>query len=295
MFKRRSGFTLIELLVVIAIVAILAALLFPVFLMARERGRTADCMQNLKQLGTAFAQYINDNSEKFPASSFPSPTISIDNWGGWVSIWPSTNPTLGALMWQVQLATYLSQPYNDTMSGKGVLRCKNQPSMQWKVTQSSTMADARSYGYNFLYLGKPFWVYTGPAPYNSIGGITWPWEYTNRGFTAGAPKLSKIEKPSDTVVLIESYGDCAFPPYRANPPTSLMGNCNTYSMRGRHNGRTNVLWADWHVTTRSVNEFIGAGQTFGRYDQTLPNPTTNRKNRPWIGKAQNNMLWSVAK
>ena len=57
----RAGFTLIELLVVIAIIAILAAILFPVFSRARESGRRASCMSNEKQIGLAFAMYADDN------------------------------------------------------------------------------------------------------------------------------------------------------------------------------------------------------------------------------------------
>ncbi len=63
---RKSGFTLIELLVVIAIIAILAAILFPVFAKAREKARQASCQSNEKQLALAFMQYVQDYDEKFP-------------------------------------------------------------------------------------------------------------------------------------------------------------------------------------------------------------------------------------
>lgn len=62
----RHGFTLIELLVVIAIIALLAAILFPVFARARENARRASCQSNLKQIGIGVLQYIQDNDEKFP-------------------------------------------------------------------------------------------------------------------------------------------------------------------------------------------------------------------------------------
>ena len=58
--RRLLAFTLIELLVVIAIIAILAAILFPVFAQAREKARSAACMSNLKQLGTAAVMYQQD-------------------------------------------------------------------------------------------------------------------------------------------------------------------------------------------------------------------------------------------
>ncbi|RYG58728.1 DUF1559 domain-containing protein [bacterium] len=64
--KKRAGFTLIELLVVIAIIAILAAILFPVFGRARENARRSSCQSNLKQIGLGFAQYTQDYDEKYP-------------------------------------------------------------------------------------------------------------------------------------------------------------------------------------------------------------------------------------
>src|SRR5690606_14208383 len=65
--SRRMGFTLIELLVVIAIIAILAAILFPVFSRARENARRASCSSNLKQLGLGMMMYSQDYDETFPA------------------------------------------------------------------------------------------------------------------------------------------------------------------------------------------------------------------------------------
>jgi len=63
---RRSGFTLIELLVVIAIIAILAAILFPVFAKAREKARQSSCLSNEKQISLAILQYAQDYDERFP-------------------------------------------------------------------------------------------------------------------------------------------------------------------------------------------------------------------------------------
>ncbi len=64
--RSRCGFTLIELLVVIAIIAILAAILFPVFAKAREKARQTSCLSNMKQINLAVLMYSNDYDEKYP-------------------------------------------------------------------------------------------------------------------------------------------------------------------------------------------------------------------------------------
>lgn len=84
--RSTRGFTLIELLVVIAIIAILAAILFPVFAQARESGRKATCISNMKQIGMGLLMYAQDNNETLPwaASNITTP----DNFAWYQNIEP---------------------------------------------------------------------------------------------------------------------------------------------------------------------------------------------------------------
>ncbi len=102
--SRTSGFTLIELLVVIAIIAILAAILFPVFVKAREKAQEIRCLSNLKQIGMAFHLYANDWDQMLPG--VPSAT-----YGWYMMLSPPIYQT-----WLADLVNKLN-PYTENNSG----------------------------------------------------------------------------------------------------------------------------------------------------------------------------------
>ena len=134
MSQTKKAFTLIELLVVIAIIAILAAILFPVFAQAREKARTVSCLSNFKQLGTAFTMYLQDYDE-----------IVLPRYNACPSTGPGATPDVPAL-W-----TNTIQPY---IKNKQVFVCPS--SSQSKFGDTWNTRSTVSTGYNQTISG---WYY----------------------------------------------------------------------------------------------------------------------------------------
>ena len=101
---KSKAFTLIELLVVIAIIAILAAILFPVFARARENARRASCQSNLKQIALGFAQYTQDYDERYPM--------------GWYNVSPTPNDGWASLIQPYVKSVQLFQCPSEPVTGK---------------------------------------------------------------------------------------------------------------------------------------------------------------------------------
>jgi prepilin-type processing-associated H-X9-DG protein len=159
---------LIELLVVIAIIAILAAILFPVFAQARARARAISCISNLKQVGTATQMYIQDYDETYPCG-----------WG---------EPDAGKTMWRVALQPYIQKYGNQqdvvgygseaqkSFSSMGVFSCPEAP--------TSPSYGPTSYGYN------------------AFGGMTTGWSNAERTFPGAS--LASIHRPANLVAFADA-------------------------------------------------------------------------------------------
>ena len=177
--NRKVGFTLIELLVVIAIIAILAAILFPVFARARENARRASCMNNLKQIGLGIMQYTQDYDEKYP------PAL---NFGG--KTWQQGNyPRAGAGMPGAKFNVSDGININHFVSWMDIIY-PYVKSVQVFTCPSATLApeESPSYGYNRLISRVN--VTTGGAPASPIS-------------------LSEISFPAETIMILDynsTYG-----------------------------------------------------------------------------------------
>jgi prepilin-type N-terminal cleavage/methylation domain-containing protein/prepilin-type processing-associated H-X9-DG protein len=197
--RNRSAFTLIELLVVIAIIAILAAILFPVFAQAREKARATACLSNMKQVGLGLAMYTQDYDETLPYSvnfcneaRIPNPLNPNDAPGGSEGI--GRRP-----MWHAVI-----QPY---MKSWELYSCPSDAGVK-DTTNLVNKYHYISYGYNYGYLGD----YTSVTCANGQSTVIFMGQ-----------SLAAIAKPADTIAVIDNSGRHAGT--RSGSGYFLMGSC----------------------------------------------------------------------
>lgn len=230
----RTGFTLIELLVVIAIIAVLAAILFPVFAQAREKARQSVCSSNLKQMGTAVMLYAQDYDETYPCyAMYPS---SVPHW------YEMINPYIRA------------QNYTSS-----IFVC---PSVTRKTV---TNEEAAGYGANYLHVIQypPQFRFTslkwytsrndGPARLASFGRPADTFMITDTEQDCGPTKGSgwaavycPIELPKGPSWNSYACGD------------------KNWSLAQRHSGGGNYLMADGHNKWMRRDAVLGASQEPGK-------------------------------
>ena len=209
----KEGFTLIELLVVIAIIAILAAILFPVFARAREKARMAACQSNLRQLTAAVLQYVQDYDERFPCTPY------------WECGRPNNSTTS---RWYALIYPYV----------------KNQQLYRCPSSQSAGGWPMPGPGYNAGVTWAPEMLSYGMGRWAECSNSD---PYEKPGY-----QLAKYAFPSHTIMLCDAaHRDDGASRWEKVAYANVCGaGCNpdrrTYA-NTRHNGGSNIAFVDGHV------------------------------------------------
>jgi prepilin-type N-terminal cleavage/methylation domain-containing protein/prepilin-type processing-associated H-X9-DG protein len=252
-YSPRRAFTLIELLIVIAIIALLAAILFPVFARARENARRSSCQSNLKQLGLTMTMYSQDYDERMMPIEAPDSGTSAR----WPQILSSYIKNRGFV--RCPDADY-SEPLGSTMGTATPLYYQDilEATPSWPNSSYYYYGVYPSYGYNYAYLAPgqqsssdytlcpngpdscP--TYAAPSPKDSSRGVS----------------IAAIDEPSSTIAMTDSvdYGDSSKQAgpyagyYGVMPPSGDWWDnpkFETGHVAFRHLETANVLFVDGHV------------------------------------------------
>lgn len=239
-FSLRRGFTLIELLVVIAIIAILAAILFPVFGRARENARKTSCLSNMKQMGLGVMQYTQDYDEKYPLSR--------------VGVTLPNGTTTGNYPWHMVV-----QPYTKSYQ---LFKCPSNTSnlmMRWANPTGNNGDDRVGVSYVCNGTGDTGKTanWGGVQPMNTIGA-------------GGGTSLAAIKSAAQLILIGEH-------PTRQDPEYwSVDGIDNgVYDLNFQnHLGMSNFLFADGHAKSMKP---VATGTPLNMWNvnnTTNPNDTT---------------------
>ena len=242
----RKGFTLIELLVVIAIIAILAAILFPVFAKAREKARQSSCASNEKQIGLGFLSYIQDYDEKFPpvagctVTTSPCPSANLVHWG--YDQVGSTTPNNG-----IAAGTTINSLLGSYIKNNQIFNCPSGP------RPSGTVANI-GYMYNDLAAAKSQAAFAATASSilmsESTGGGVFPSTPT----TGGTIRFDVGHAVAGGLGTAAVAGTTNVSPYVA---TTVLDAVKLDDVT-RHSDGGNFAYADGHVKWSKVTAPAGA-------------------------------------
>lgn len=240
----RSGFTLIELLVVIAIIAILASILFPVFASARERGRSAACLSNLKQLALAFRMYADDNNDRVPLACdaedrHDTPPSGLNNIP---YVWYALEEyTKSNDVWRCpgdKGLTWVRPDNGGTGMGAQGQATKN----MFKATKASPVHNPKGYGSSYTYR-------------TSLSIKGWNQLYGSSSLPASAldpVRMTSIPHPNRSVVFMDGY----------QAPAGTTGEADQQAQWHQlkfPNRGWNIVFADGHAKVILENDFRNPG------------------------------------
>ena len=227
--KPHKGFTLIELLVVIAIIALLAAILFPVFARARENARRSSCLSNMKQIGLGVHQYTQDYDERMPP-------YSADDGGAGNT---TTTAQKTAAGWAVQL-----QPYLTSIQ---ILQCPSE-THKGASTPNQNFSD---YAYNAEIGGgavNNLAFTTALSAFTYTTSTAMIWDGAVDGFANSWGTATNLDRASNWGLYYLQADD-------SNPSTSYKAH---YYASRRHLNGMNLVFADGHAKWM-VPEKVSAG------------------------------------